>query len=52
MDVDQLESIAGKCGIRGMPTFQFYKRGKKVREMFGAIKESLIAMLAEQVKLK
>lgn len=27
VDVDKLESVAGKCGISAMPTFQFYKGG-------------------------
>eukprot|EP00804_Cyclotella_cryptica_P016968 CCRYP_001914-RA/>CCRYP_001914-RA protein AED:0.03 eAED:0.03 QI:152/1/1/1/0.5/0.33/3/1189/105 len=36
VDVDAQERIAGMCGIRAMPTFQFYKNGQKVDELCGA----------------
>jgi thioredoxin 1 len=36
VDVDAQEKIAGMCGIRAMPTFQFYKNGEKVDELCGA----------------
>jgi len=36
VDVDAQGDIAQQCGIRAMPTFQFYKDGKKVAEMTGA----------------
>jgi thioredoxin 1 len=36
VDVDDAEDIARECGIRSMPTFQFYKGGKKVSEFSGA----------------
>ncbi|KAL3766184.1 hypothetical protein ACHAWO_013162 [Cyclotella atomus] len=36
VDVDAQEKIAGMCGIRAMPTFQFYKNGAKVDELCGA----------------
>jgi thioredoxin 1 len=36
VDVDAQEKIAGMCGIRAMPTFQFYKGGNKVDELCGA----------------
>lgn len=45
VDVDAQEKIAGMCGIRAMPTFQFYKDGKKVDELCGAN----IAALKEKV---
>ena len=36
VDVDAQEKIAQMCGIRAMPTFQFFKDGKKVDELMGA----------------
>lgn len=36
VDVDAQDKIAQKCGIRAMPTFQFYKNGGKVDELQGA----------------
>ena len=49
VDVDAQEKIAGMCGIRAMPTFQFYKNGAKVDEMCGAnekgIRDKIEALL-------
>mmetsp|Transcript_47831 Transcript_47831/g.101613 ORF Transcript_47831/g.101613 Transcript_47831/m.101613 type:complete len:106 (+) Transcript_47831:135-452(+) len=36
VDVDAQDKIAQMCGIRAMPTFQFYKDGNKVDELMGA----------------
>jgi len=45
VDVDAMDKLAQKCGIRAMPTFQFYKNGEKVDEFSGAD----IATLKEKV---
>jgi thiol-disulfide isomerase/thioredoxin len=36
VDVDQNQTIAARSGVSAMPTFQFYKNGKKIDEMKGA----------------
>ncbi|OQS04154.1 thioredoxin [Thraustotheca clavata] len=36
IDVDESDEVAAAVGIRAMPTFQFYRNGKKVDEMTGA----------------
>jgi len=43
VDVDAQEKIAGMCGIRAMPTFQFYKNGSKVDELCGANEQGIRA---------
>jgi len=35
-DVDKAQPVAQECGITAMPTFQFFKGGKKVDEVRGA----------------
>jgi len=35
-DVDKAKDVAAECGISAMPTFQFFKAGKKVDEVKGA----------------
>uniref|UniRef100_A0A3B5LJ34 Thioredoxin n=1 Tax=Xiphophorus couchianus TaxID=32473 RepID=A0A3B5LJ34_9TELE len=41
VDVDEASDVAGNCGIRAMPTFQFYKDRKMVDEFSGADKKKL-----------
>ena len=45
VDVDENSEVAELCGISAMPTFQFYKGGKKVDEFSGADSEKLKAMV-------
>uniref|UniRef100_A0A4X2LR59 Thioredoxin domain-containing protein n=1 Tax=Vombatus ursinus TaxID=29139 RepID=A0A4X2LR59_VOMUR len=40
-DVDYCQDVAAECEVKCMPTFQFYKNGKKVGEFSGANKEKL-----------
>ncbi|CAM5146508.1 unnamed protein product [Natator depressus] len=41
VDVDDAQDIASECSVKCMPTFQFYKQGKKVHEFSGANKVTL-----------
>jgi thioredoxin-like negative regulator of GroEL len=41
VDVDEAEDVAEEVGITAMPTFQFYKDGKKIEEFKGANPEKL-----------
>jgi len=41
VNVDNEEDVAAECGISAMPTFQFYKEGKKLHEFSGASEEKL-----------
>ncbi|KAJ8367239.1 hypothetical protein AAFF_G00323850 [Aldrovandia affinis] len=41
VDVDEAQDVASSCGINCMPTFHYYRNGKKVDEMQGADKVKL-----------
>ncbi|XP_043916977.1 thioredoxin-like isoform X2 [Protopterus annectens] len=41
VDVDEASDVAADCGVTAMPTFHFYKNGKKVKDFCGANKEML-----------
>jgi thioredoxin 1 len=45
VDVDEREDIASFAGVCSMPTFQVYRRAKKVDELVGASKEKLYALV-------
>ncbi|MEE6459021.1 hypothetical protein FKM82_000509 [Ascaphus truei] len=47
VDVDDAQEIATDCGIRSMPTFQFYKCQKKVGEFSGADEKALEEKIKE-----
>ncbi|RMZ77708.1 hypothetical protein DV738_g4231, partial [Chaetothyriales sp. CBS 135597] len=46
LDVDQVEDVAAELGIRAMPTFLFFKDGKKVDEVVGANKPGIDKVLS------
>ncbi|XP_069622612.1 thioredoxin-like [Ranitomeya imitator] len=45
VDVDTAADIAAECGIKAMPTFQFYKDGKKVDDLCGADPDKLESLI-------
>lgn len=47
VDVDDNAETAAECGIRSMPTFQFYRNGAKLAEFSGADKDRLEQTMEE-----
>ncbi|XP_031707349.1 thioredoxin b [Anarrhichthys ocellatus] len=45
VDVDEADDVSRECKVTSMPTFHFYKNGKKVDEFSGANVEKLHATL-------
>ena len=41
VDVDKAKDVAQSCGITAMPTFQFYRAGRKIDEVKGADSQQL-----------
>ncbi|KAK1174968.1 thioredoxin-like [Acipenser oxyrinchus oxyrinchus] len=41
VDVDEAQDVAEVCQIKCMPTFQYYKNGKKIDEFAGSNRETL-----------
>ncbi|XP_051983117.1 thioredoxin-like [Xyrauchen texanus] len=45
VDVDDAQDVAQYCEIKCMPTFHFYKNGKKVNDLSGSNQAKLEEML-------
>jgi len=47
VDVDEQDEITQEYGIAAMPTFMFFKDGKKLKEFSGANAKQLLSLIAE-----
>ncbi|XP_015456924.3 thioredoxin [Astyanax mexicanus] len=45
VDVDDAQDVAAHCEIKCMPTFHFYKNGKKIDEFSGGNRDKLVEIL-------
>ncbi|XP_003383163.1 PREDICTED: thioredoxin-like [Amphimedon queenslandica] len=50
VDVDKNDETAERQGIQAMPTFQFFKNGKKIDDMRGANEAKLREMIQKYAK--
>ena len=46
VDVDENEETARACEITAMPTFQFYIKGERIRQITGASEENIRKAIA------
>ena len=52
VDVDENDETSEHCGIQGMPTFQFYRKQKKIDQIVGANKKNLEETVKKHVETK
>ena len=48
IDVDKNQSLAGKLGIRGVPTMILYKEGKQLWRQSGVVDKNQLAQIIRQ----
>eukprot|EP00465_Bigelowiella_longifila_P004649 CAMPEP_0185258104 /NCGR_PEP_ID=MMETSP1359-20130426/7085_1 /TAXON_ID=552665 /ORGANISM="Bigelowiella longifila, Strain CCMP242" /LENGTH=126 /DNA_ID=CAMNT_0027843467 /DNA_START=288 /DNA_END=668 /DNA_ORIENTATION=+ len=47
VDVDENDEVAQEQGVSSMPTFFFFKQGKKIGQSVGALEETLVKALED-----